>query len=50
MTDINRAAELLYQAHEARAPISPLTERFPALDVAGAYTIQRVNLFRRLHK
>ena len=25
--DINRAAELLYQAHQARVPINPLTER-----------------------
>jgi hypothetical protein len=26
--DINRAAELLYQAHQARVPINPLTERY----------------------
>jgi 2-keto-4-pentenoate hydratase len=46
--NINRAAELLCQAHEARVPISPLTERYPDMDVAAAYAIQQVNLRRRL--
>ncbi|MBV8180592.1 MAG: fumarylacetoacetate hydrolase family protein [Mycobacterium sp.] len=45
---VHEAADLLYAAQSARAPISPLTERFPGLDVAGAYAIQRVNLSRRL--
>jgi 2-keto-4-pentenoate hydratase len=45
---VEEAADLLYAAQTGRTPISPLTERFPALDVAGAYAIQRVNLFRRL--
>src|SRR6185312_7515675 len=31
-----------------RAPISPLVERYPGLDVADAYAIQQVNLTRRL--
>jgi 2-oxo-3-hexenedioate decarboxylase/2-keto-4-pentenoate hydratase len=42
------AADLLYAAQTGRSPIGPLTERFPGLDVAGAYAIQRVNLSRRL--
>jgi 2-keto-4-pentenoate hydratase len=45
---IQDAADLLYAAQSGRAPIDPLTERFPGLDVAGAYAIQRVNLSRRL--
>jgi 2-keto-4-pentenoate hydratase len=50
MTGVNicRAAELLYQAHEACVPISPLTERFPGMDLAAAYAVQQVNLGRRL--
>ena len=46
--DINRAAELLYQAHQARVPINPLTERYPGMDLAAAYAVQQVNLRRRL--
>src|ERR1700730_14977806 len=46
--NINRAAELLYEAHEARAPISPITERYPGMDLAAAYAVQQVNLDRRL--
>ena len=42
------AAQLLYTAQVRRAPISPLTERYPGLDVADAYAIQQVNLTRRL--
>jgi 2-keto-4-pentenoate hydratase len=45
---VQEAADLLYAAQVGRAPISPLTERFPGLDVAGAYAIQRVNLNRRM--
>ena len=45
---IDQAADLLYAAQTGRAPIGPLTERFPGLDVTGAYAIQRVNLSRRL--
>lgn len=46
--NIYQAAELLYQAHAARVPISPLTERYPGMDLAAAYAVQRVNLGRRL--
>jgi 2-keto-4-pentenoate hydratase len=45
---VQEAADLLYAAQTGRTPISPLTERFPSLDVNGAYAIQRANLSRRL--
>jgi 2-keto-4-pentenoate hydratase len=45
---VQDAADGLYAAQADCAPISPLSERFPGLDVAGAYAIQRVNLSRRL--
>jgi 2-keto-4-pentenoate hydratase len=45
---VHEAADLLHAAQTGRTPIGPLTERFPGLDVAGAYAIQRVNLSRRL--
>ncbi len=45
---IEEAADLLYAAHTGQAPIGPVTERFPGLDVADAYAIQQVNLSRRL--
>lgn len=45
---VRQAADLLYAAQSGRAPIDPLTERFPDLDVEGAYAIQQVNLSRRL--
>jgi 2-keto-4-pentenoate hydratase len=45
---IQDGADLLHAAQIRRAPIRPLTERFPELDVASAYAIQRVNLARRL--
>ena len=45
---IHEAAGLLRAAQTERAPITPLTERYPGLDVAGAYAIQQVNLSRRL--
>jgi len=46
--DVGEAADLLHAAHVGRAPIEPLTERYPGLDVAAAYAIQQVNLSRRL--
>jgi 2-keto-4-pentenoate hydratase len=46
MTD--EAAGLLYAAQEGRAPIEPLSQRFPGLKDADAYAIQQVNLSRRL--
>nr|WP_081347099.1 fumarylacetoacetate hydrolase family protein [Mycobacteroides chelonae] len=45
---INAAAEQLWVAQCDRAPIAPLTATYPELDVAGAYSIQRVNLHRQL--
>ena len=39
---------MLYAAQEGRAPIEPLSQRFPGLNVADAYAIQQVNLSRRL--
>lgn len=42
------AADILEVARTGRAPISPLTERYPGLDVADAYAIQQLNLARRL--
>ena len=45
---IDEAARLLQAAQEDRAPVGPLTERYPAMEVADAYAIQQVNLRRRL--
>jgi 2-keto-4-pentenoate hydratase len=45
---VEEAADLLYAAQTGRTPIGPLTERFPSLDVNGAYAIQRAILSRRL--
>jgi len=42
------AAELLWAAERDRAPIGPLTETFPGIDVVDAYEIQLVNIRRRL--
>lgn len=42
------AAEQLWIAQRDRAPIAPLTQTYPGLDVADAYAIQQVNLRRRL--
>jgi 2-oxo-3-hexenedioate decarboxylase/2-keto-4-pentenoate hydratase len=47
-TLIDDAAELLFDADMRRAPVGPLTERFPAMDLADAYAVQQVNLARRL--
>jgi 2-keto-4-pentenoate hydratase len=45
---IQDGADLLHAAQIRRAPIRPLTERFPELDVASAYAIQQVNLNRHI--
>jgi 2-oxo-3-hexenedioate decarboxylase/2-keto-4-pentenoate hydratase len=47
-TGLAAAAELLYDAQSHRAPVAPLTEVYPNLDVAQAYTVQRLNLSRHL--
>jgi 2-oxo-3-hexenedioate decarboxylase/2-keto-4-pentenoate hydratase len=45
---VDEAADLLFTADAGRAPIAPLTERFPVMDLADAYAVQQVNLDRRL--
>ena len=42
------AAELLWAAERDRAPVGPLTEAFPGIDVVDAYEIQLANIRRRL--
>jgi 2-keto-4-pentenoate hydratase len=42
------AAGLLWAAERDRAPIGPLTETFPGIDVVDAYEIQLINIRRRL--
>jgi 2-keto-4-pentenoate hydratase len=42
------AAELLWAAERDLAPIDPLTETFPGIDVVDAYQIQLANIGRRL--
>jgi 2-keto-4-pentenoate hydratase len=41
------AAELLWAAERDLAPISPLTETFPGIDVVDAYEIQLINIRRQ---
>lgn len=43
-----RAAAALAEAESNRAPIAPLTETFPGLDVADAYAIQLAQIQARL--
>ena len=42
------AAALLWAAERDRAPIGPLTDTFPAIDVVDAYEIQLLNIRRKL--
>jgi 2-keto-4-pentenoate hydratase len=42
------AAGLLSAAERDRAPIGPLTEAFPGIDVVDAYEIQLINIRRKL--
>jgi 2-keto-4-pentenoate hydratase len=42
------AAELLWAAERDQAPIGPLTETFPRIDVVDAYEIQLINIRRKL--
>jgi 2-keto-4-pentenoate hydratase len=42
------AAGLLWAAERDRAPIGPLTEAFPGIDVVDAYEIQLINIRRKL--
>ena len=59
MTDLGRsgcwspaqrasAAERLWTAERERAPIEPLTDTYPGIDVVDAYEIQLLNIRRRL--
>jgi 2-keto-4-pentenoate hydratase len=41
------AAELLWAAERDLAPIDPLTETYPAIDVVDAYQIQLINIRRK---
>ncbi len=43
---VELAADLLDMADSRRAPIGPLTQHFPEMDVADAYAIQQRNLGR----
>ncbi len=45
---LDEAAERLYAAQADRSPIPPLTDAYPGLDVAQAYSVQRRNLARHL--
>jgi 2-keto-4-pentenoate hydratase len=47
-TQLTDAAQLLYDAQSRRIPIQPLTQTYPKLDVAAAYSVQRLNLARYL--
>ena len=42
------AAELLWAAERDLAPIDPLTETYPAVDVVDAYEIQLINIRRKV--
>jgi 2-keto-4-pentenoate hydratase len=50
LTKLTDAAQLLYRAQSERRPIQPLTQTYPNLDVAQAYTVQRINLARHLER
>jgi 2-keto-4-pentenoate hydratase len=47
-TERTTAAELLWAAERDLAPIGPLTETFPGIDVVDAYEIQLGNIRRKL--
>jgi 2-keto-4-pentenoate hydratase len=42
------AAELLWAAERDLAPVDPLTEAFPGIDVVDAYEIQLINIRRKI--
>jgi 2-oxo-3-hexenedioate decarboxylase len=45
---VERAADVLLEAEDSRAGISPITEQWPGLDLATAYAVQDETLRRRL--
>ena len=47
-TQRTTAAELLWAAERDLAPIGPLTEAFPGIDVVDAYEIQLANIRRKI--
>ena len=47
-TQRTTAAELLWAAERDLAPIGPLTETFPGIDVVDAYEIQLANIRRKI--
>ena len=47
-TQRTAAAELLWTAERDLAPIDPLTETYPAIDVVDAYEIQLINIRRKI--
>ena len=47
-TQLNDAAQVLYDAQSGAIPIEPLTKTYPNLDVAQAYSVQRLNLARHI--
>lgn len=46
--DLAEIARALSKAEETATPIDPLNERWPGLDVADAYAIQRLNIEERI--
>jgi 2-keto-4-pentenoate hydratase len=46
--NLDRAADLLWRAHEDSLPIDPLTNIFPEMSIADAYAIQKRNTIRKL--
>lgn len=48
MIDPRQAADLLWQADQDVAPIDPLSETWPGLDLTDAYAIQQHNVVRRV--
>ena len=47
-TQRTTAAELLWAAERDLAPVDPLTETFPGIDVVDAYEIQLINIRRKI--
>ncbi|HTR90218.1 MAG TPA: 2-keto-4-pentenoate hydratase [Trebonia sp.] len=47
-TQRSTAAELLWAAERDLAPVGPLTETFPGIDVVDAYEIQLINIRRKI--
>ncbi len=47
MIDRRHVADLLWEANQACAPIDPLSDTWPSLELADAYAIQQYNVVRR---